>query len=222
MAKEIRPAFPAWPPFALFAAAAAYLALRWDSIPRRWPTHWGVTGEPNDWAERTPTGVFGPLVVGAAIALFVESLLWMLPRSRDASEPLQPIRDARKYFMRIMTFAVALVLTLVAVVLPLGPSLPIAAIVVIALVFPGIATALGARRISAALHDVRRAGHADKVEGYRGLHYANPNDSRLWVPKLTGVGTTINFAHPWAWPVMILLTGLPIAIVVVILVVTRP
>ena len=221
MPTRTRSAFPAWPPFALFVAAAAYLALRWDSIPARWPTHWGISGEANGWAERTPAGVFGPVVVGAAITVFVESLLWMLPRGSDANGSLQPVRDAGRDFVRVVTFAVALVLALVAVVLPLGPRLPVAAIVATALVLPGIATAVGARRISAALHDVRRAGQAEKVEGYRGFYYANPNDRRLWVPKLSGVGTTVNFAHPWAWPVMILLTGVPIAIVIAILVTTH-
>jgi uncharacterized membrane protein len=222
MDKAARSAFPPWPQFALFAAAAAYLTLRWDRIPARWTTHWDITGAPNAWSERTPAGVFGPIVLGAAITLFIESLLWMLPHGRDTDEALQPVRDAGRHFVRLVAFAVAFVLALVAVVLPLGQGIPVAAIVACALVVPAVAALLGARRVSAALHEVRRAGHADKVEGYRGVTYANPNDARLWVPKLTGLGATINFAHPWAWPVMILLTGVPIAVVIVILVASRP
>jgi len=72
----------------------------------------------------------------------------------------------------------------------------------------GLAIAWGTRRV----RRLRAAGVAIP-EGYGGLVYRNPNDSRLWVPKLAGIGRTINFAHRLAWPVMIALVGLPLAIV---------
>ena len=52
-----------------------------------------------------------------------------------------------------------------------------------------------------------------EVEGHRALYYSNTKDPRLWVPKLNGTGLTLNFAHPWAWPVMVLLLGAPIGLV---------
>jgi uncharacterized membrane protein len=53
-------------------------------------------------------------------------------------------------------------------------------------------------------------------EGYGGLVYKNPRDSRLWVPKLAGTGWTIKVAHRLAWPVMIALVGVPLAIVLIV------
>jgi uncharacterized membrane protein len=215
-----RSSFPAWPQFVVFAVAAGYLALRWDAIPPEWASHWDIVGTPNGVSERSVAGVFGPVVLGAAVAGFVESLLLMLPRERDAGDALHPVRAASVYCVRLIMFAIALVLSVAAVALPLEPSVPGVAIAVAALALPGLATALGAGRISAALREVRRSGHGDKVEGYHGLYYASSSDRRLFVPKLTGFGVTINFAHPWAWPAMVLLTGVPIAIVLAIVLAT--
>ena len=50
----------------------------------------------------------------------------------------------------------------------------------------------------------------------RACGYRNPRDSRLWVPKLAGIGWTINFAHRFAWPMMLVLVGLPLAVVVLV------
>jgi hypothetical protein len=50
---------------------------------------------------------------------------------------------------------------------------------------------------------------------YRGgVFYVNPQDPRLWVEKRMGVGWTLNFAHPAAPWVMVLLLGVTVGIVV--------
>jgi uncharacterized membrane protein len=47
-----------------------------------------------------------------------------------------------------------------------------------------------------------------------GLFYVNAEDPRLWVPKLIGVGWTLNFARPASWFVMAGLLALPVAALV--------
>ncbi len=54
-------------PFVLLAAAATWLHSNWDRIPTRFPVHFGVSGEPNRWADRTTQGVYGPLLFGAEL-----------------------------------------------------------------------------------------------------------------------------------------------------------
>jgi uncharacterized membrane protein len=39
------------------------------------------------------------------------------------------------------------------------------------------------------------AGRLGGLEGWNGIIYSNPKDPRLWVPKISGYGTTLNFAH---------------------------
>jgi len=61
-----------------------------------------------------------------------------------------------------------------------------------------------------------RAAGVALPEGYTGVFYKNPRDARLWVPKVTGLGWTLNFAHRRAWPVMISLIGVPVALAILI------
>ena len=35
-----------------------------------------------------------------------------------------------------------------------------------------------------------------------GIFYVNPKDESLFVPKRSGLGYTLNFAHPWSWWVL--------------------
>jgi uncharacterized membrane protein len=57
-------------------------------------------------------------------------------------------------------------------------------------------------------------GEASRSEHYRwGLFYVNAEDSRLWVPKLLGLGWTLNFAHGLSWFILALLL-LPVALVI--------
>ena len=48
--------------------------------------------------------------------------------------------------------------------------------------------------------------------GYTLLFYRNPADERVWVPKLSGLGSTLNFAHRAAWVWMVVLVGFPLGI----------
>jgi uncharacterized membrane protein len=61
-----------------------------------------------------------------------------------------------------------------------------------------------------------RAAGVALPDGYTGVFYKNARDARLWVPKVTGLGWTLNFAHRRAWPVMIALVGVPVALAILI------
>jgi hypothetical protein len=68
-------------PLAFLAVVGALLALRWDRIPGRFPVHWGLTGAPDRWAERSALAAFGPLAAGAVL------LVAMLALGRRRSAP---------------------------------------------------------------------------------------------------------------------------------------
>jgi uncharacterized membrane protein len=199
-------------PFAVLAAAALYLALRWDTIPPAWIVHWDAAGRPNGWARRTSLGVFQLPILGTGVVGLVEGVSAVAWTRRDAAAPVRALGDATAYFSRAMSFGLAVLFAFLAVDLPLGPRLPIAATLVLPLAVLLGAAAFGGARVARAVAEVRRTGHGEAVEGYRRFYYSNSKDRRLWVPKLYGAGWTVNFAHPWAWPVMLLLVGVPIAI----------
>lgn len=53
-----------------------------------------------------------------------------------------------------------------------------------------------------------------------GVFYVNPADERVFVPRRSGIGDTLNLAQPAAWVVVALLASLPILVVVLIALVT--
>jgi uncharacterized membrane protein len=203
-----------WKPFAVLGAAAAYLSLRWDAIPQKWAIHWDLSGRPNGWAERTPMGVYGLLAAATGVVIYMEIATALATRKRS-DVAAEPVRAASRSMIRGLTFATSLLLAFLAVDLPLGPRLSPLAIAGLTLVVIGIPLAIGGVRLSRARREARRLGYSESLEGYHGLYYSNVNDGRLWVPKRIGVGWTVNFAHPLAWPTMFLLVGVPIAAIVV-------
>lgn len=210
-----RPLSP-WVPLLVLAAGGVFLTLHWDEIPERWVVHWGAGGTPNGWAARTLLDVYGLLLGGVALWALFEAVAAVV-RARGRRTPaVQPVASATVHMLRLVSSAVAVLMAFLAVTLPLGPHVGPGAIVGLTVVLLGGAFWLGAAR---ATRLVRRARTAEpgRDAGYRGLFYHSSQDPRLFVPKALGVGWTINYAHPLAWPVTVLLIGAPLAIVVVAL-----
>jgi hypothetical protein len=62
------------------------------------------------------------------------------------------------------------------------------------------------------------AGQLGGLEVRNGYTYSNAKDPRLWVPKLSGLGATLNFGHLRAWLILgaillVPLAGLAVALV---------
>jgi uncharacterized membrane protein len=210
---------PAWISPVILGSSAAVLGLRWSSIPERFVVHWDASGRPNGWADRSTGGVLLPIGLGLGLWLIFE-LIGAAVRA-GAKPNRAPIATATVDTMRLVMAAIAIVLGVLAISLPLGPAFAPQTIVLGSLGLVTVATVWGCFRFARAIREVREANPADKeLQGYKGIYYSNPNDSRLWVPKVVGIGKTINFAHPWAWPVMILITGAPIVFVIATLVLT--
>jgi uncharacterized membrane protein len=133
---------------------------------------------------------------------------------RDPGTSSSHVRAAAMDFVRIVMLGISAMIALLAIVLPLGPRLPLPALISLSVAPLLVALAAGGVRLGATLRELRDRGYGGKIEGYHPLYYANANDRRLWVPKLTGLGWTINFAHPLGWPMLFLLLAVPIAAVV--------
>lgn len=205
-------------PFGILVIGAIVLALKWDSIPDRWPVHWGVNGQPNGWSNKTSFGVFLPFAVGALVCGFLEAIAWIVnatakARGRLSPEGARAIAGLTADFLRLIEGALSVVFVYLGIALPL--SSPAAAFRVgwVFLVVILGAMVIGMVRLLKGVRALKEAGYPG-MEGYNGIIYKNPSDSRLWVPKISGLGYTLNFAHPWAWPIFIAMLGLPLLVVV--------
>jgi uncharacterized membrane protein len=146
------------------------------------------------------------LASGLALTVFLEVMARMLEsRQRlaagyDASpEAARTILDTTAGLTRVLSLAVAVFMALLAIpytwlpglgpgrALGVGVAIILGAIVWAAWSLKAVHTALG------------RAGQLRGLEGWNGIIYNNPQDPRLWVPKISGFGTTLNFAHTRAW-----------------------
>jgi uncharacterized membrane protein len=157
-------------------------------------------------------GVFAPLAIGALVVAFVQAVAVLTTLPRAAALGAQ--RAAILSFVSTIALGLSLVFAVLAIDLPLGPRVPSSALTGLLLGIMVAAFALGAVRMAAALAAARSSGQEAAVEGWHSFYYANAKDQRLWVPKLSGLGWTVNFANPWSWLVMALLLGVPMAWVV--------
>jgi len=209
-------------PFLILLLSAAVLALKWDKIPDRWPIHWGFHGQPDGWATRTILGVFLPLIGGALLCGFLEALGWMIKTTGTSRRGLSQqaaaaIADLTVDFLRSLEIALAIVFASMGVALPLAGPIRPGGLVLFAIAVVFGAMAFGMVRISRGVRELKQAGHTG-LEGYNGIIYKNPADPRLWVPKISGLGYTLNFAHRWAWPIMIAFLAISLLIVLIVIV----
>jgi len=198
-----------WISLSVLVAAGVLLAVFWGDVPDRWVIHWGLHGRPDAWATKSIAAAAAPLVIGSCVWLVMEvAAVWIVRGGarRTAALPAE-VLAIQAAIARATGLAIALLtagLTLALPLLHLRSSLPI-----LVAVLADIAVVIGCILIWAdrQMRRLRATGVA-LPDGYNGIAYRNPRDPRLWVPRLSGAGWTINFAHRLAWPAVIAIAGL--------------
>ncbi|HVE85639.1 MAG TPA: DUF5808 domain-containing protein [Myxococcales bacterium] len=164
----------------------------------------------------------GLILLGAGAVVAILELVAALTRSSGAKTPeLEPLSTAGVAMARLVSVAVASLQSMVAVAIGLGQPEVVGLMVAAGSLMVVMAVAIGVRRISAALAAIRAAGHGELIKGYGPILYRNKDDPRLWVPKLSSVGHTLNFAHPAAWWILALLVGFPVGLAAMALLTAR-
>jgi uncharacterized membrane protein len=193
-------------PLGILGAAGLCLRVNWARLPERVPVHWALDGTPNGWAEHTWRGVYGPLIEGAAVSLFVlllaEAIIHLSPRAR-VSGTEDWTRRFRRATVAVLVAAAwgmsALVglLSLTPLVGEPGRPTPLAWLIPLAFIAAILPFTLRLVRVA----NERDSG-ADGLPdaGWKfGLFYYNPRDSALMVEKRFGVGYTVNFGNSLLW-----------------------
>ncbi|PRY15943.1 DUF5808 domain-containing protein [Kineococcus rhizosphaerae] len=192
----------------VLVATAAFGWTRYDELPDPFPTHWGGAGVPDAYSAKGFWSVFGPLVAGAAVLLFLLVLTRLVrvaplrPRAGDADPlalPLARERAAQSLLGSVTLLATALICALAADgwLHPrrlefFGPALGVfGAGTVVAVVVCAVRS-----RVPATPSPAGGAQAPDDDRFWRaGLFYVNRDDPALLVPKRVGVGWTLNFGH---------------------------
>jgi uncharacterized membrane protein len=191
-------------PLVILAVAALYLQVHWDSIPERRPIHWGLDGQPNGWADRTPGGVYGPLAFGAGANLWLFGFSLAVWYGSRRSEPLR--KPALVAFVALQWASVLLLSGLSLQGLIRLPVAPLIAVVVL-VILGSLVYLIKANR------DARGPLDPTPKECWKGgILYYNPDDPVLFIGRRDGAGFTLNMGNPWSWvvlgsPLLIALSG---------------
>lgn len=198
-------------------SAAALLTL-WAEIPDQFVSHWNAQGRPDGWTQKGPA-LFVPVAAAVVGCAILELFAWLAGRAKGSqltAESQRRMREANQECIRVASLATAGLLGYLSVAIPIGKAGPQAwpawLFVAGAVVYP-------IARLLSLLHDLKAKG--ELPPGYGACVYKNADDPRLWVPKVGGFGSTLNFAHPGAIPALLLILSLPLAIVALV-VLTRP
>ena len=143
---------------------------------------------------------------GFALAVFLEVMARLMEtRQRLATgyhvspEAARAILDASTGLTRVLNLAIAVFMALLVLpsawVLGLGPG----QVVALGIGIIVLATIWAAWSLKSVHGQLEQRGQLGGLEGWNGIIYSNPRDPRLWVPKISGYGTTLNFAHRRAW-----------------------
>lgn len=192
-----------WWPFLILAAAGAVVFLsggRQGPVTGPLRTVWALT-----------------LTMGFALAVFLELVAracvtrQRLAAGFDASpEAARAILDVSAGLTRVVSLAISVFMSLVVVpqawlpgfgqgrTLGLGTAILLGAIV------------WSVWSLRSVHRRLERTGQLGGLEGWNGFIYSSAKDPRLWAPKLSGFGATLNFAHVRAWLILGAILALPL------------
>jgi uncharacterized membrane protein len=182
-------------PLLLLAGAAMYLHSHWDQIPARYPVHFSYDGTPNRWVNRTVRGVYGPLLLGEELAVF---LFGMALAGWYGSRRSESMRKPMLVVMIAVEWMIALLFGAIPLWFAGGIAIPIPALVLgpLVLLIPAMAYAI---RESNKPRDSLDPTPNECWKG--GIIYYNPNDAALFVQRRDGIGFTVNMANRWSWAI---------------------
>jgi uncharacterized membrane protein len=229
-------------PFVILFAMALWLRAHWSEIPDRFPVHWDGYGNANGWATRSVRGVYGPLILEAALLATLAVMAYgILTRSRRVADDSATGAHGGDFMKRmlesllILEYAMALLFAFVGAMPIIGqPSMPLI-FGIVTIFMAGIcvmiarlsrarpAVARGTAHMESAAESFARgreaevAGDGTPDANWKwGMIYYNPQDAALFVEKRFGIGYTLNFGRPAAWLLIVMIVVVPLAIATIV------
>ncbi len=187
----------AFGPIAAYGVVALILLVNWERVPARIPVHWGLSGEPDRWADRGFWSIYAVLAAGVVVSLAIALSIWKGRRQRMAAGFV-----GLSYGVATLFCYVALRPLIVG-----DDSLGAGFWIALGMLF--------ALAIAIAVGSVRDGLRTPADHWKLGVIYHNPENPSLWVPKRFGLGWTLNFANPFSWLMLAALAALPLVLILV-------
>jgi uncharacterized membrane protein len=210
-------------PIALLVASALRLRAHWSEIPERFVRHWDIAGNPNGWSTRTFFGVYGSLLIGAAMCIMMIALWYVIlygtrqiSASGRSAQSEDRFRTTQLIILMSAEYLIGFMFSWVSQ-LPLGSGaflpresfaffmigmLVYIAGIILVLVFTGQGGSRLGGDVLALQTEAGGAPVGDRTPDQcwkLGLIYVNRADPSLFVEKRFGIGYTINLGHPLTW-----------------------
>ncbi|MBD8045410.1 DUF1648 domain-containing protein [Arthrobacter sp. Sa2BUA2] len=218
----------------LLGGVFAYGASIYDSLPDSVPTHWGGSGRPDAWEDKSFGSVYLPLMMGAGVSLLLALLSAAAPAMVQENENASPWELYRREGMiRGTVAALGATSFLMAVVIgyltlagwttpdraPIWPALAATGAVLVALTCAFAAATRWARR-AAEREGVYPSAeeNAEDSKWVAGILYNDADDPHVLVSKRQGTGTgmTVNVGNRRGRAVVVifllLFVGLPLGL----------
>jgi uncharacterized membrane protein len=192
-----------------------YVALNWENVPARFPTHWNLAGKPDGWTAKSVPGVFRGFAIGiVACAMFSFTsyavLHWTrLPRvTGQEGHQHRRVRRINLLAQLAAGYLIATLLAWTTVVAMFAENarelrLPLAIRVApFALFIVGTCFIRVIRR-TAVSEGPPIGDTTPDLRWILGRLYVNRADPALFVERRMGLGYTLNLGNPWSWVVII-------------------
>ncbi|HUW60486.1 MAG TPA: DUF1648 domain-containing protein [Candidatus Bathyarchaeia archaeon] len=198
--------------YVLFIMCGAYLALKWGSIPQRYPIQWSASVEVTRWADKSFLAAYWVLILATVSTTVLLGILNSI-KSRIFAQN----RTSERFRIVELLALIANVLIFVPMVLrstwvPLKSAEPSVARFMLGLVAMTvfvtlvILVLLSRKKTATELGPITYRREEDLIRERNDRHYwkwdifyYNPNDPALGVRKLLGGGVTVNMARKEAW-----------------------
>ncbi|KJE49966.1 MULTISPECIES: DUF1648 domain-containing protein [Acidiplasma] len=195
--------------------------IYYPHIPSRFPTHFGLSGKPNEYASKSPySAFFLMLFVGVPVTVVFDVLSYAIQRSAAGNSP------TKKSLIQFRSFNTGMVKLLMGINLIIILNMFLAAAITwelipksyifiialpVLLIFPlilwySVTTGQTGWKKYPYLKDNEHDNNIeDDKEWAGGLIYHNKEDNRILVPKRYGIGYTLNFSNRWSYIILIII-----------------
>ena len=221
-------------PMIITVGLIAYTASQYANMPDLIPTHWGPSGQPDAFSEKTPFSVIALLLIlliMQGMMLGINALTKKsgikLNAAKSKTSQIQQLtfRKYTSWFLFMTSFLITILfgfLQLVTIHEGLGNAIVMLALPLGFLFMILIATGVYAFKVGQSGSKIHVLMEDEAIPGVTdvdddqywkaGVFYVNKNDPSIFVEKRFGVGWTINFGQPIGY---LVLFG-PILLIIVI------